>query len=118
MKIVENSHTLTVAELPAHTHGRGTQEIWGNLGWLLSILDYPSGKLNAGVDFNQPNNSCQCDSYGFSDFPQRSVAKNGYYNLNFLASRSWSGTSESIGSNTAFEILPPYKVAYCFRRLV
>ena len=35
----------------------------------------------------------------------------------FNASNHWTGTSESIGSDTAFNILPPYKVAYCFRRL-
>ena len=116
MCLLKNSHTLTVAELPAHTHGRGTQEIWGDLGWLLSIA---GSSAPSDPGFNKVNSATHWHVLGHTNALQRkSTVDDLWFNLDFLASRGWSGTSESIGSDTAFSILPPYSVAYCFKRVL
>ena len=103
--IKEKSHTLTVAELPAHTHGRGTTDITGTVGGI-NMWDDPKA---AGAFYNKKHGSNK-NAAGTSSCDE--------YETWFQASKKWSGTSQSIGSGTAFEILPPYSVAYCFKRVL
>ena len=112
------THSLTVAELPAHSHGRGTTEIVGNLGFQSTgwFLTYTSGAFSKVANVN--NKVAQNDEKSGS----------GYKQAHFAASSGWSGTSESKGSGTAhghswtgtqvtIDHMNPYKVAYCFMRV-
>ena len=113
--------TLSVANMPTHshscsstgnhTHTRGTMNITGTFfseanggGYPYSGAFYYNGSGYRGVDGNDGDNA-------------RTV---------FDASRSWSGSTSSNGnhqhtignngSGTAFNIMPPYIVAYVWRR--
>ena len=113
--------TLSVANMPTHshscsstgnhTHTRGTMNITGTFfseatggGYPYSGAFYYNGSGYRGVDGNDGDNA-------------RTV---------FDASRSWSGSTSSNGnhqhtignngSGTAFDIMPPYIVAYVWRR--
>ena len=113
--------TLSVANMPTHshscsstgnhTHTRGTMNITGTFfseanggGYPYSGAFYYNGSGYRGVDGNDGDNA-------------RTV---------FDASRSWSGATSSNGnhqhtignngSGTAFNIMPPYIVAYVWRR--
>ncbi len=63
------------------------------------------GAFSSSKGWNAASVSCNGGSYQSDKFA-------------FKASSNWSGTSQSIGSNTAFDILPPYSAAYCFRRVL
>ena len=109
------THSLTVAELPAHTHGRGTTEITGG-GMTVIYADTNGSK--ALTSSNTAKGEVTFQSNG------------AFYRakLNFKASSGWAGTSQSIGSGTAhghswtgtastFSLLNPYKCVYCFYRV-
>ena len=112
---VESSHTLTVAELPAHTHGRGTQNI--TTGDQENIRGNCWGAYNVIL-----NNGCFTALVGQAYISHANDTSNTSHVrisvLRFNAANGWSGTSESIGSDTAFSILPPYSVVYCFKRVL
>lgn len=38
-------------------------------------------------------------------------------NIKFTASKSWTGKTSAVGSNTPFDIMPPYITAYCWKRI-
>ena len=113
------SHTLTVAELPAHTHGRGTQDIVGSLA-------FHGGRV-AGTQNGDSTVLCSASGafYPDAEYPKKFAASttqiydetSSFHYAVLKASGNWWGTSESIGSDTAFNLLPPYIVSYCFRRL-
>ena len=113
--IKEKSHTLTVAELPAHTHGRGTTEIQGSF--------QSRSMVNSGNLIDQWGNAAFHNEGAVGGIWAGNVVTQGGNSTNknhvmsFAASRNWSGTSESIGSGSSINILNPYKVAYCFIRL-
>ena len=108
-------HTLTVAEIPAHTHTRGTMEITGTFqvdpdqGWCR--IHNPSGAFTADIT----NKRTTGGAVGSTDVYTRAV---------FTASRSWAGETSSVGSNASHNHgdtgsssnLPPYIVAYIWRR--
>ena len=107
--MAEDSHTLTVAELPAHTHGRGTTDIVGRFWDICSAGADSLGSCN-GVFVNNVVS-------GNAVARPTQMTWAGTDGIEFKASRNWTGTSESIGSGTSINILNPYKVAYCFIRL-
>lgn len=108
------SHTHSCGSAGSHTHTRGTMNITGNFG---------------GTDV-------QSDYYGNGAFAINSWGnwkdEGGKYqsglgrNMSFDASRNWSGATSSNGSHahtigstgkgTAFDVMPPYIVAYVWRR--
>ena len=123
---VESSHTLTpagtiggtalsVAQLPAHTHGRGTTDIKGTVGGLDLWKIAGSGAFYQAKYGNNKNGG----GTGTSDYEYHSL---------FQASKNWSGTSQSIGSGSThthswtgtqvtINHMNPYSVAYCYRRI-
>lgn len=87
------------------------------MGWLLSNLLSPSVAAN-NSSFNKSNSAL----WWVAHRTVNTIAHNGtgdwYFDCDLTASRGWSGTSESIGSDTEFSLLPPYSVAYCFKRVL
>lgn len=93
---------LTTAQMPAHSHTRGTMEITGRHGGVEGEggVSYCEGAFYSGDENNlwgAGNGSADSSVY-------------------FKASRSWSGSTSSVGSGTAHENMPPYVTYYCWER--
>lgn len=103
------THTMSVSEMPAHTHTRGTMEIAGKVTYItadsgnISSTDYPTTGafrwLNEG-------------------FTARAVTTTGTgsRDLDFAASRSWTGSTSSTGGGQPFSIMPPYRTVNVWER--
>lgn len=106
------SHTHSCGSAGSHTHTRGTMNITGTFDG--NVNDGQSKKTGAFYYTGQPFTG----SDGGNDKPGGVIG--------FDASRSWSGATSSNGSHdhtigstgkgTAFDVMPPYIVAYVWRR--
>lgn len=108
------SHTHSCGSAGSHTHTRGTMNITGNFGGTDVQSDYYGNgafAINSWGNYNDEGGKWQ-QNYG--------------RNMSFDASRNWSGATSSNGSHahtigstgkgTAFNVMPPYIVAYVWRR--
>ena len=117
-------HTLTVAETPAHTHTRGTRDITGaitcysqyNKGNEAYWNDACKGAFYKNTsDYNEEASTLNQSSSATADTSRK---------VSFLASRTWTGKTSSVGSGASHSHgdtgsssnLPPYIVAYIWRR--
>ena len=106
----EASHTLSVAETPAHTHTRGSMNITGHIGSTISngagwLVDtFYGGCLNP-TNYNR-------------HYPSAGAAGNATYpsTIEFNASKNWTGETSSVGGNTAHNNMPPYLTVYMWKR--
>lgn len=106
------SHSHSCGAAGNHTHTRGTMNITGTFDG--NVNDGQSKKTGAFYYTGQPFTG----SDGGNDKPGGVIG--------FDASRSWSGATSSNGSHahtigstgkgTAFDVMPPYIVAYVWRR--
>ena len=109
-----SSHAITVAEMPSHTHTRGTMEITGAgvnaYIWGSKTKHYasPSGAFSLA----QPGNGEYTNASGWDD----SVECRRPWELKFQASNGWTGETSSTGGGSAMSIMPPYITAFCWRR--
>jgi len=94
----EATHKLTVNEMPAHTHTRGTMNITGSFGGGFQMW-------NASGAFTVKSGNGE-DGGG-------TVSNNG---ANFDASRNWTGATSSVGGGASHNNMPPYYAAYIWRR--
>ena len=108
-------HILTIDETPAHTHTRGTMEITGTFradpdnAWCR--ITGESGAFTTDTTAKRATGGAE----GSTDVNTRAV---------FTASHSWIGETSSVGGSTAHNHgdtssatnLPPYIVAYIWRK--
>lgn len=89
---------LTTAQLPAHSHTRGTMQITGT-------------GLRGGQDGT-------CGGAFIKERTGQSNGAAGPYaaDYGFKASNSWSGSTSSVGSGSAHNNMPPYVTYYCWER--
>ena len=103
------SHTHSCGSDGSHSHTRGSMNITGSFGYIENHSSMVSGAFTKG--------SYRKDVGG--------SVENGIP-INFDASRSWTGSTSTAGSHahtigstgkgTAFDVMPPYIVAYVWRR--
>lgn len=115
------SHNHSCGSAGSHTHTRGTMNITGSVtntdgyeGWGYADSFANSGALTMTAK-NMPDGA---NDSGYSG--------GAGYQLTFDASKSWTGATSSNGSHshtigstgkgTAFSVMPPYIVAYVWRR--
>lgn len=121
-----SSHALTVNEMPAHGHERGTQDITGSIR-VYNDFD----KLNAEVEkqftgafYWQSSWDTDTSRARGSTFDLPSGEFDTVRRVPFQASRSWTGVSSSVGGSAAHNHgntgsasnLPPYTVYYVWER--
>ena len=104
------SHSHSCGEEGNHSHTRGTMNITGTMG----NVD-ESGIGSSGAFYRSGSSGKLENEKGKSD-----------PNVYFDASRSWTGSTSTAGSHahkigstgkgTAFDVMPPYIVAYVWRR--
>lgn len=108
------SHTHSCSTVGNHTHTRGSMNITGNFGGTdVQGGYYGNGAfaINSWGNYNEEGGKYH-SGYG--------------KNMNFDASRSWSGTTSANGEHThtigntgaslPLNIMPPYTTVYCWRR--
>lgn len=92
--------TLSIYEIPAHSHARGSMDITGNLSNGDIRIEDVSGAI-----YNRGN------AYNGSGGSWLTIAQMG-----FKASRNWSGYTSSSGSGQSHNNMPPYQVVNIWKR--
>ena len=105
----EASHTLSVAETPAHTHTRGTMEISGKVH-----AGYPGVAWGHIHDATGAFNRIDTQSNVYSTGAANQTNMTGF---DFYASRTWTGATSSVGGNAAHNNMPPYLTVYMWKRI-
>ena len=101
--------SLTTANMPAHSHTRGTMDITGTLTTDDTIGLFSTTNVISSGAFDR----------GSTSLNRRDGAKSCTFNpktLTFKASNNWTGSTSSVGSGTAHNNMPPYVVYYCWER--
>jgi microcystin-dependent protein len=103
----EATHVLTTAETPAHTHTRGTMNITGGM----------AGTGGSEPKFGSLSGALYGNTVSYASTTGNSSGYTRYDGFNFDASRSWTGSTSSVGDNVAHNNMPPYLVVYCWYRI-
>lgn len=101
----EATHTLTVAEMPSHSHTRGTMNITGSINcpYVCFSANHGTGALKTGAP-NTPHYGANNASPAYSSI------------LNFNATDSWTGTTSEEGNNAEHNNLQPYLSVFIWKR--
>lgn len=110
----EATHKLTKSEIPAHTHTRGTMEIYG------ALTERPCSSsaeiLNSKAD-GAFKSTMSGDDLQWGVTVQTSGQSKHKNNLHeFIASRNWTGETSSVGGGAAHNNMPPYLAVYMWKR--
>ena len=124
--------TLTAANLPAHTHStpshtHGYTRADSVQGTAIITNQMPSHTHSSDTLYNIDNNgSNTTHSSSWAKCGATNMLANGYtggnashnhgLNTSWVSTGASSGTTGSTGSGSAFDIMPPYIVAYCWKR--
>ena len=98
--------TLTTANMPAHSHTRGTMNITGSSG------NFDSNHASPSITNSGALTISTIDSGGLGYEKYTKAA----HKIALDASKNWSGSTSSVGSGTAHDNMPPYVVYYCWER--
>lgn len=111
--------TLSVSNMPSHSHSLNittTGMSSHSTGWFEGFK--PDGGLNSSSFPAYADGSTFTRSTGNNNTAVRnnSTNNNTRVNMNIAHTHKVSGNTSSNGSGTAFNILPPYVVKYCWER--
>ena len=108
--------TLSTANMPAHTHTRGTMEITGQFktGW----GDSSGGGIIIHSDTQSGAFSVFHSGDAFYNIDGQRISTSSNHNnfVKFTGSKGWTGATSSVGSGTAFSNMPPYLAVYVWKR--
>lgn len=103
-----STHTLSTAEMPKHSHTRGTMNITGKI-W--------------GDMIRRDNNVSRSGAFELDNTLKGNISSpNGGYSgvstgIGFNASNNWTGSTSEAGSNSSFNIMNPYRAVYMWKRI-
>lgn len=112
----EATHTLTVDEMPAHTHARGTMEIVGTIqgrGHTAGNIKYGGALVGSGGAFALSKQGGTENNAGVAE--SSTSVKDDL--VTFTASRGWTGETSATGGGAAHNNMPPYATYYCWERI-
>ena len=112
----EEKHQLTIGELPAHSHTRGTMEITG------ALTERPSSSVEIirDEDLISPNAfSSKCPDtlkqWGVN-VPTSGSSTRKNNTIYFTASKSWTGSTSEVGNGQDMCIIQPFFACYFWKR--
>lgn len=107
----EESHALSIAETPSHTHTRGTMDITGFFG---ATVPQMHGNIPEGAF----KGASRPAGYNGASYNAGSISPNTpMYGYDFKASDEWSGETSAVGSSQSHNNMPPYLSVYCWKRI-
>lgn len=106
----EENVTLTTSQVPSHTHSRGTMDITGSF-----IPAHSNGvcfleTISPFGAFYTANTVNNCGVVSVTG------TVTGTNDIQFKASRSWTGSTSSVGGDGAHNNMPPYYTVNIWRR--
>lgn len=104
----EYNHQLTTEELAEHSHTRGTMNITGGGLYNESATYKDFGTRLSGAFYAE----------GTNKWGNGSTVDQDNSMVMFDASRSWTGATSSVGSNSAHGNIQPFLVVYQYLRLI
>ena len=113
----EESHTLSVAETPAHTHTRGTMNITGSLGGTRTHIGATSSVIQdwcSGAIYTNIRNGAYTTMQTVSFTSTTQATGDG---VCLDASKNWTGATSSVGGNQPHNNMPPYLTVYMWKRI-
>lgn len=114
----EYNHTLSISEMPAHTHTRGTMEITGQALLGTSHSSYEtvvsaSGAFSTRTEFIASDGNSQARDY----LTEESTGSRTYRDdITMKASNSWTGSTSSVGGSQSHNNIQPYITVYMWKR--
>ena len=105
--------TLGTNELPKHSHTRGDMEITG------AITGHRFGTVRDGVSasFRWSGALYGSNSTLGATFSEADYGGGQALQLNFQASKNWTGSTSEAGKGEPFSIMNPYRAVYIWRRI-
>ena len=104
----EATHTLTVAEIPSHSHTRGTMNITGSINYVASGYGEENSKATGAFIANKWYKTSGYNNIGGSGTLIEDLQLN--------AANSWTGETSEEGESQAFNVLQPYISVYIWKR--